>query len=61
MKQTVTVAKSEQSAIPEMGREAKTIYYMVIGEGDTKVTMNIGAKTYEAIKKLAIEEKGAKK
>lgn len=61
MKQTVTVAKSTQSAIPEMGKPEKTVYYMVIGEGDTKVSINIGVKTYEAVKKLAIEEKGVKK
>lgn len=52
MTTTVTVAKATQSAIPEMGREEKTLYYLIVGEGENKVVINTGEKNYEAIKNL---------
>ena len=42
MTTTIKLGKSTQSAIPEMNRPEKTIYYLVIGEGEEAVTMNIG-------------------
>lgn len=46
---TIKVAKSTQEAIPDLGKNAKTLYYMVIGEGEDKIIMNIGEKTYNSI------------
>lgn len=57
MKHTVKRAKSTQSAISEIGREEKSLYYLIIGEGDNKVIINIGEKTYEKIGTLVEEEK----
>lgn len=59
MKAEITVAKSVQSAMPEIGREEKTQYFMVIASGDEKITINVGEKTYNSIKKM--EEKQNKK
>lgn len=48
----VTTAKSEQSAIPEIGREAKTLYYIIMEEGEDKIIINVGEKTYNGVKNL---------
>lgn len=60
MKQEVTTAKSTQSAMPELGIEEKTLYYLVIGESPNSVKLNIGKKTYNAVKSLT-EKKEAHK
>lgn len=50
--QVVDVARSTQSAIPELGQAEKTLYYLVIGEGDKKIVINVGEKTYSKVAKL---------
>lgn len=52
MKHEIKVAMQEQAAIPEIGREAKTLYWLIIGEGEDKITINTGKATYDKIKKL---------
>lgn len=56
-KVTVSVGKSTQSAIKELGKAEKTLYFLVIGEGDSKITMNVGEKTYNSVQKLLNETK----
>lgn len=52
MKHEVNVTKDEQKALPGIREEAKSIYYLVIGEGDKKVILHVGKLTYEKINKL---------
>lgn len=52
MKQLIIAAKSTQSAIPELNQPEKTLYYLVIGEGDKKISLNVGQKTYDSVVKL---------
>lgn len=53
----VTVAKSTQSAIPELGKKENTLYYLVIAKGEEKVVINVGEKTYNSVDKLCKEDK----
>lgn len=52
MKQEVNTAKSTQPPIPEIGAKEKTLWYLIIGEGETKVIINVGEKTYEKVNTL---------
>lgn len=52
----VTTAKAEQTAIPELGKDAKTLYYLIVGEGEKKVIVNVGEKTYKGVQNLIEEE-----
>lgn len=52
MKHEIKTVKSEQSAIPELSKEAKTLYYVIIGEGEKQVVIGIGEKNYKAIQEL---------
>lgn len=52
MKLEICGAKATQTAVPELGQAEKTLYYLIIGEGDNKVVINVGQKTYEKIEKL---------
>lgn len=56
MKLEVTVAKSTQTAIPELGKKETTLYYLVIGEGDDKVVINVGEKTFTKVQDIAMKE-----
>lgn len=56
MKLEIKTAKSVQNAIPELKREERTLYFLVIGNDDGIVTMNIGEKTYNSIEKLLKNE-----
>nr|WAE43650.1 MAG: hypothetical protein [Microviridae sp.] len=60
MKIEVNTASSKQEAIPEIGRESKTLYYLIIGEGKEQVYINIGEKTYKGVVKLLIEKQTGK-
>jgi len=48
----IAVAQSTQTAIPELKKEATTLNYLIIGEGDDKIVINIGTKTYEKVNSL---------
>lgn len=41
-----------QSANEMLGTKDKTLYYLIIGEGETKVTINVGEKTHKAVNNL---------
>lgn len=56
MQTNVQVAKATQSAVPELNMAEKTLYYLIIGSGDAKVQINVGEKTYNAVKKLEDRE-----
>ena len=42
--------------MPELSREEKTMYWLIIGEGEDKYALNIGKKSYEEINKLIAKE-----
>lgn len=53
MKIEVKTAVSTQTAIPELGKTEKKMYYLVIGEDkETQTVINVGEKTYEKVSKL---------
>ena len=52
MKQEVKVTTSTQTAIPELKRPEKTMYFLIIGEAEKQVVINIGKGNYDAIKSL---------
>lgn len=56
----VKTAESKQAAIPELGRDAKSLYYVIIGEGDERVIMNVGEKTFKGVNELLKAEKPKK-
>lgn len=41
-----------QSANEMLGTKDKTLYYLIIGEGETNVTINVGEKTHKAVNNL---------
>lgn len=53
----VSVTSVTQTGNKILGTEDKTLYYLIIGEGENKVVINVGLKTYESIKKLTTKEK----
>ena len=57
MKQEVKVTTNVQTAIPELDRAEKIMYYLIIGEGQTKVVINIGKSKYDEIKALTEKQK----
>lgn len=61
MKLEIKTARSEQTAIPELNKESKTLYYLIIGEGTEKIILNIGEKTYTGVQKLTENEKTQEK
>ena len=42
--------------MPELGREEKTMYWLIIGEGEEKYAMNVGKKSYNEVNKLIEKE-----
>lgn len=56
MKTEIRVFKTTQQAIPEMKREEKTLYFLLIGSEEGVVTINVGEKTYNSIKKIIENE-----
>ena len=50
---TVTVAKSTQEAIPELGRDAKNMYFVKIQNNNGEsIVINIGENSYTKLAKL---------
>ena len=52
----ISTAKQTQNAIPELDREEKTMYWLIIGENEDKYALNVGKKSYEEINKLIAKE-----
>lgn len=48
----VQTAKATQTAIPELEKEEKTLYYLIIGSKPNEIVLNIGEKSYAKIKAL---------
>ena len=42
----ITTTKQKQGALPELGREEKTMYWLIIGEGEDKYALNVGKKNW---------------
>lgn len=55
MKLEIKAATSTQTAIPELGKAEKKLYYLIIGEGEKQVVINVGEKTYNSIQNIAME------
>lgn len=50
---TVKLATSKQEAIPEIGKKASTLNYLIlINEKEEKVIINVGEKTYLSVSNL---------
>ena len=52
----ISTTQQTQSALPELGREEKTMYWLIIGKGEDKYTLNVGKKSYEEVNKLFAKE-----
>ena len=52
----ISTTKQTQGAMPELGREEKTMYWLIIGESEDKYILNVGKKSFEEINKLISRE-----
>lgn len=57
MKIEVNVTKVTLPANEVLGSKEKVLYYLVIGEGENKTTINVGEKTHDAVSKLTQKQK----
>lgn len=57
MKLEVKVARTTVEANEVLGRPAKTLEYVIIGEGENRVIVQCGEKTYDGVLKM-IEKAG---
>lgn len=52
MKLEVVTTSVTQSANEVLGTKEKNLFYLIIGEGENKVTINVGEKTHNQVKEL---------
>lgn len=52
MKLEVTTTKVKQEANDVLGTKEKELCYLIIGEGNEKLVINVGQKTHDSVKKL---------
>lgn len=52
MKLEIATTSVTQTANEVLGTPEKTLYYLVIGEGENKMTINVGKKTHDQVKEL---------
>lgn len=52
MKIEVATTSVTQTASEVLGTKEKTLYYLIIGEGDNKAVINVGEKTHNTVKEL---------
>lgn len=52
MKLEVAVTSVTQTASPVLGTEEKTLYYLILGEGEKKAVINVGKKTHDTVAEL---------
>lgn len=52
----VDTTKVKQDANSVLGTAEKTLYYLLIGTGETKAVINVGEKTYATVSKLLAKE-----
>lgn len=51
----IDVTKVKQEGNEVLGSKEKTLYYLLIGTGETKAVINVGEKTYASVSKLVAE------
>lgn len=51
----VDTTKVKQEANAVLNTTEKTLYYLLIGTGETKTVINVGEKTYVTVSKLIAE------
>ena len=47
----ISTTRQTQGALPELGREEKTMYWLIIVESEDKYILNVGKKSFEEINK----------
>lgn len=54
----ITVAKAQQTAIPELEKAEKTLYYLIVQSETTnqKIILNVGEKSYTGVLELIQSE-----
>ena len=52
----ISTTKQTQGAMPKLDRAEKTVYWLIIGEGEDKYALNVGKKSYEEVNKLIGKE-----
>lgn len=52
MKLEVNTTSVTQTANELLGQKEKSLYYLIIGEGDKKLVINVGQKTHDSVKEL---------
>lgn len=52
---SVDTTKVKQEGNTILGTTEKTLYYLLIGTGETKAVINVGEKTYVSVSKLLAE------
>ena len=52
----ISTTQQTQGALPELGREEKTMYWLINGEGEDKYALKVGKKTYEEVNKFSTKE-----
>lgn len=51
----VETTKVKQEANATLNTTEKTLYYLLIGTGETKTVLNVGEKTYVGVSKLVAD------
>lgn len=52
----VDTTKVKQDGNAILGTNEKTLYYLLIGTGESKAVINVGEKTYATVSKLLAKE-----
>lgn len=52
MKLEIATTSVKQEANTVLGTKEKELYYLIIGEGDNKLVINVGQKTHDSVKEL---------
>ena len=56
MKIEVNTTSTKQDANEVLGTPEKTIYYLIIGDGEKKVVIHVGQKTFESVRELTTKK-----
>lgn len=52
MKLEVATTSTKQGANEVLGTKEKELYYLIIGEGESRLVINVGQKTHDSVKEL---------
>lgn len=62
MNAKVTVTSTKQMGNEILGTKEKTLYYLIIEQGEMKAVINVGEKTYNSVKAITEQKpKGGNK